>query len=149
MATTEPVEADIEELKGLPTLYEYSVQLYRQMEEESSYESLGPLYNNQEGLVYEGFLTHLVRDLNLPTPYFSKIRKELLRMECVVQLRRGGSTSPSRWLLVTPPTPELFRKMVARNTPGGTIQMLEQQIRALTARVNTLEQLVGVKDLGI
>ena len=60
-------------------------------------------------VVYEGFLTKLVKDeCNLPTPYYTAIRRKLLDMGCIRQLRRGGSSSPSQWELLREPTADLW-----------------------------------------
>ncbi len=129
--------ADDVEQVVLPTIYEYSIQTYQAMEEQASTESLGPAHGDEEGLVYDGHTTKLIRDLGLPTPYYTKVLKELKRMDCIRQLRRGGSTTTSRWLLMQEPTVELFTKMQASNKPGGSrLDVLEQQVRDLRKRLD-------------
>ncbi len=121
----------------LPTIYEYSVQTYEEMVEQASTEGLGSAYGDEEGLVYDGHTTKLIRDLGLPTPYYTKVLKELKRMDCIRQLRRGGSTTTSRWLLMQEPTVDLFTKMQASNKPGGSrMDILEQQMRDIRDRLN-------------
>ncbi len=125
---------------ALPTIYEYSIQTYQAMTEQASDELLGPAYGDEEGLVYDGFTTKLIKDLGLPTPYYTKVLKELQRMDCIRQLRRGGSTTTSRWLLMQDPTPELFTKMQPSRKPGGSrLDILEQRFRDLNDRVTALE----------
>lgn len=129
-----------EDQVALPTIYEYSIQTYQAMTEQASSESLGAAYGEEEGLVYDGFTTRLIRELGLPTPYYTKVFKELVRMDCIRQLRRGGSTTTSRWLLLQAPTAELFTKMQPSNKPGGSrLDVVEQQLRDLRARVSALE----------
>ena len=124
----------------LPTIYEYSIQTYQAMSEQASTEVLGPAHGDEEGLVYDGFTTKLISNLGLPTPYYTKVLKELQRMDCIRQLRRGGSTTTSRWLLMQEPTVELFTKMQASNKPGGSrLDVLEQQMRDLRARITAVE----------
>ncbi len=130
-----------EQQVALPTIYEYSVQTYQAMTEQASQENLGAAYGDEEGLVYDGFTTKLIRDLGLPTPYYTKVLKELQRMDCIRQLRRGGSTTTSRWLLMQDPTVELFQKMQSSRKPGGSrLDVVEQQLRDLRVRVTALER---------
>ena len=125
------------EVEALPTIYDYCVRVYQAMKEEASEETLGAQYGDAEGLVYDGFMTKLIASLNFPVPYYTKILGELKRMDCIRQLRRGGSTTTSRWVLLQEPTVELFVKMPASRKPGGSrIEQLEQQVRDLTNRLN-------------
>jgi hypothetical protein len=130
------------EHERLPALFEYCVQAYQAMSEEASQESLGVGYGEEEGLVYDGFTTKLIRELGLPVPYYTKVFGELQRMDCVRQLRRGGSTTTSRWLLLQAPTPELYLKMPLSKRAGGSrMDTLEQQVRDLNTRVKALEEI--------
>lgn len=135
---SEPVEEEV----SLPTIYEYCIQVYQAMKQEASQESLGPQYGEEEGLVWDGFSTKLISGLNLPVPYYTKVFSELKRMDCVRQLRRGGSTTTSRWLLLQDPSRELFMKMPEQRKPGANrLDRVEQQIRDLNERLMMLEQL--------
>jgi hypothetical protein len=139
----EQVTTELEQA-NLPSIYEYSVQVYQQMKESSSYEVLGSQYGDEEGLVYEGFLTKLIGGMDLPTPYYTKVMKELKRMDCVRQLRRGGSSTTSRWLLMQEPTPDLFRKMgPTKETATGWKGSVEQRLNDLNTRLSRLEPPVG------
>ncbi len=130
---------DVEQVV-LPTIYEYSVEAYQAMMEQASSENLGAAYGDEEGLVYDGFTTKLIADLGLPTPYYSKVLKELQRMDCIRQLRRGGSTTTSRWVLLQAPTVELWTKMAPSRRGGGSrMDVLEQQMRDVRKRLNDLE----------
>lgn len=126
-----------------PILFEYAMQVYSTMEEGATVER--DEETDRTFLVWEGFTTHLITDeLGFPAPYYTKILRKLKEMDCIVQLRRGGSTTPSRWLLVQAPTEELFdeakpAKMTQRQ---GRIATLEQQIRDLSRRVSALEGVV-------
>jgi hypothetical protein len=127
-----------------PILFEYVMQVYSTMEEQASVEKDED--TKRTSLVWEGFMTHLISDeLGFPAPYYTKILRKMKEMDCIVQLRRGGSTTPSRWLLVQAPTEELFdeaqpSKMTQRQ---GRIAALEQQIRDLNRRVSQLEATSG------
>src|SRR5947207_2735468 len=86
----------------LPALFGHCVAVYAAMEK--SARRAGGM------VVYEGMLTRLMAGppLMLSTPYYTKIRRELLRMGCIRQLKRGGGNSASQWELCTPPTEELY-----------------------------------------
>jgi hypothetical protein len=95
-------------------------------------------------LIWTGFMTHVIRnDLNLSVPYYSQILKALKRMGCVEQLRRGGSSTPSQWLLVREPTEELFESSPMRVTTRTTrLDAVEQQCHDLSERIDMIEALL-------
>lgn len=127
----------MEELR-IPALFEHCLTVYAAMEEQGS---LGPIrsMDNQEGLVYEGFLTHLItEEAHLSLPYYTKVTGKLKAMGCIQQLRRGGSSSPSRWLLHHQPTMELYDE--TDDAPGkkqrtDRLDTLEQQLRDINDRL--------------
>lgn len=95
-------------------------------------------------IVYEGFLTQLVTgQLNLSVPYFTSIRKTLINMGCIRQLRRGGGTAPSQWEMIMEPTPEAFLVQRPKREPKkDRYSALEDQIRALGTRITELEDTI-------
>lgn len=117
-------------------IYTHCVTVYEAMMEEA--EEL------PEGKVYEGFTTRLFRRLGLGVPHYSMVMTELKRMQCVHQLKRGGGSAPSIWLLLQPPSEEMFSALpdTTRHALGGRQVQLrfEQQIRDLTERMNNLER---------
>ena len=124
----------------VPALFEQCLQLYEAMTDEAS---MQPTHHGEveEGLVYEGFLTHLVTDsdkLNYSNPYYTKLTQRLKGMDCIRQLKRGGSTTMSRWLLVQPPTLEHFKDVATqkKTRPSGWRDSVDQQIRALSERLD-------------
>lgn len=141
MATDQPVNGEEEQL---PVAYEYCVRVYEAMTNEASLEELGTGYGDEEGMVWDGFTTKLIRDLGLPVPYYTKILGELQRMDCIRQLRRGGSTTTSRWLLLQEPTPELFLNSIQRKRQATSWrEIVEQQIRDLTRQVGEMQDIVN------
>jgi hypothetical protein len=104
-------------------------------------------------IVWEGFLTQLMRDLELSVPYYSTIRSALIDMGCMRQLRRGGGTSPSQWELLKEPTLELWGKMQESDPNAKTrgvnasinaasktdVKHVRQMCLDLQDRVDTLE----------
>jgi hypothetical protein len=123
---------DIEEAP-LPAIFGHCEKVYDLMRQQAQ-------AVEREGVrivVWEGFLTQLIGvQLNLPTPYYTSVKNNLVRMECVRQLQRGGGNSPSQWELVKRPTPTLFREKapkrsqrdLALETMRGQISDLRQQV---------------------
>jgi hypothetical protein len=87
--------------------------------------------------VYEGHLTRLFSDLGIANPYYSKIRDALVAQGCIDQLRRGGGSALSKWIVVKPPEEETFRSfMEMKRRPQGKTNILEQQVSGLRGMVN-------------
>ena len=123
----------------VPALFEQCLELYEAMSDRAT---MAPLQygETEEGLVYEGFLTHLITDsdkLNYSNPYYSKLTKRLKDMDCMRQLTRGGSTKMSRWLMIQPPTLKHFQNVATQKTtrPSGWRDSVDQQIRDLSERL--------------
>jgi len=123
-------------LEKIPVLYEHCLNTYNLMAAQATMQD----EQGEDILIYEGFLTHLFREeLHLSIPYYSTVTKKLKNMGCIQQVRRGGSTTPSRWVIIKPPTLEAFRTEVAAKkakTPK------EQNISDLNRRVGDLETTV-------
>lgn len=120
----------------VPVMFEHCTAVYRAMANEAQ--------TIDGHLVWEGFLTTLINDkLNFATPYYTSIRKELTRMACIRQLRRGGSTTPSQWELLGEPTVDLYMHSPQRRSDKQTILgSIDQRVVDLTRRVDTLERLL-------
>lgn len=124
----------------LSVMYEHCTRAYDLMKVEAK-----PEPGSKKGyMVWEGFMTHLINDqMKMSTPYYSSILNHLKRMGCIQQLRRGGSSTPSQWLLITSPTPELFRHSTEKTSRSAIkLDGMEQRIVDLTRRVSTLETLL-------
>src|SRR5690242_10755198 len=64
-----------------------------------------PTEDNAGMIVYTGYLTKLVtQQLRFSVPYYTSLRHHLARMGCIKQLKRGGGSAPSEWLLIKEPT---------------------------------------------
>jgi hypothetical protein len=99
-------------------------------------------------VVYEGMLTALVTEtIGLPVPYYTAVRRKLLDMGCVRQLRRGGGTAPSQWELIKEPTADLWAEAPPLKTPpiGIDVQML-QMFSSMDKRMGRVEQALGIRD---
>lgn len=133
---------NVEEEPPLPAIFGHCQTVYdlmRQQAEVREVEGEGRI------VVWEGFLTRLLgQELNLPTPYYTSVRTNLVRMGCVKQLQRGGGNSPSQWELITRPTAPLFReKAPKRNQRDLEMENLRGQITDLRDRQGKLEKMFG------
>lgn len=135
------------EQEALPAIYEHCQNVYRQMESEAKLhasEYKDETFPNAK-LVWEGHLTKLFNRLHLSVPYYTSVTRELKRMGCIKQLRRGGGNSPSQWLIMTEPTEELFLSDSEGNASGERLRkndrmgMLEQQVRDMAKRQTKIE----------
>lgn len=143
--------AEAEEEEVVPALYNHCVAVYQAMHEQASVSPLEPLNDeSEEALVYEGFLTRLVtNDVGLAIPYYTKVTNELKRMGCIAQLRRGGSSTPSRWQLLTEPDFEVFKETssyekkksyVLEAERKSRLEIVEDQVAQAVARANSADQ---------
>ena len=122
----------------VPALFEQCLDLYEAMSEIATIAPIRP-DSDETGLVYEGFLTRLITDdLHLSNPYYTKLTQRLKAMDCIRQLKRGGSTAKSKWLLVQSPTFENFQNVATKKTtrPAGWRDSVDQQIRDLSERLS-------------
>jgi len=140
--TAEPKgESAVVDPTVIPALYEHAVRVYNAMLKGAKTEDI--LNGQAEAMVYEGHLTKLFRSLHLPVPYYVSIKNQLAGMKCIEQLRRGGGTTPSKWILWGPPDLEawkVYRPTKARR--GNATQMQAGQIKDLHDRVTKLEGIV-------
>lgn len=113
-------------------LFEHCLNVYKAM-----FETSVP-YLDTPYRMYDGFSTHLVKRLNLSVPYYTKCFRALRAMDCIRQIRRGGSTTTSQWLLLRPPDVPLFEAHV----PATKQDMQGQQLRDLRQRVQELEDFI-------
>lgn len=132
-----------EEQDVLPAIFEHCVNVYKRMESEARLHpsEYGDKTFPNGSLIWEGHLTKLFASLHLSVPYYTSVTRELKRMGCVAQKRRGGGNAPSQWIILTEPTEELFRQDDDRSTRSlaakraGKIGMLEQQVKDLSRTV--------------
>jgi hypothetical protein len=126
-----------------PALFERCVTVYQAMLHDAKVvEEAGV-----EIVVWEGFPTTMLRDeLKFSTPYYTSIFRALRRMGCARQLRRGGSSTPSQWMLIHEPTPELFNDTKVDEPSAQEVRfaILEQANRDLLRRVERLEAATGL-----
>jgi ribosomal protein S15P/S13E len=121
----------------------YKAMLERAEEEPTEFEDTeGDPHENIRN-VYTGHLTSLFGELQKPAPYYTSIMTALKAMGCVEQLRRGGGSAPSKWIMQHPPTEEGYMAFINNRStkkPHGKVEMLEQQVKNLMGRVQHIEE---------
>jgi hypothetical protein len=99
--------------------------------------------SDRHALVYEGFLTKMFRELELPTPYYTHVMRRLVAMGCAQQLSRGGGGSPSRWELLADPDIEMFDAAEAEEKKQPSrLEQLEKNFVVLSNRVADQDELL-------
>jgi hypothetical protein len=137
--------------EGMPAQFDHCMRVYAMMDSESRTEEVD---GNPEGMsverkVWEGHTTRIFNDLRLSTPYYTSVMAHLKRMGCVEQLRRGGGSATSLWLLIREPTLDLYEKKgsghVNPTTLTGRTAENERNIRELNRKMDIILQHLGVK----
>lgn len=116
----------------LPAIFEHACNVYKKMEEDAKL--IGDPDDGQF-LIWEGHLTKLFAQLHLSVPYYTSVTRELKRMSCIRQRRRGGGNAASQWELLREPTEELYRDESTRTSgissrKGSKLEMLETRLIA-------------------
>lgn len=131
-----------------PALYRHCKMIYDKMMERAHEET----HEDGSMIVYVGFLTHLIQELSLSSPYYTFGTQALKKMGCIRQLSRGGGRAQSRWELIRSPTEDLFLlanpddASKAQLGRQGSNAMLQAQIKDLNNRVNVLEEFMGANN---
>jgi hypothetical protein len=135
-----------------PALFDHAKRVYEEMLSRAHKEAAGePCEDDRDPIVvdiYEGHLTRLFADLNIPNPYYTKIINALKDQNCITQLRRGGGVAMSRWCMLEPPTEESFKRITERKRPTkGKQAILEQRVNDLTRVLsNVIDDVDRIKD---
>jgi hypothetical protein len=146
----------------------YVHQFYQELEKRAKLETV----QNVEVLIFRGKLSDVFESLSISNKYYSRIRKILLKYDCVQYLERGTRSYDSTLLLNHAPPPiEKFSEedLTDRTGPDTVTEMarrlaeLEQEVavlgglrdklggiditealRNLESRVRSLEQIEGI-----
>jgi hypothetical protein len=130
-----------------PKLFEHVLRVFAEMRRHAVPQMTPDAGEESHVLVYEGYLTHLFRDLGLPTPYYSSVMDRLKVMGCVRQLSRGGGSSPSRWELLQDPDFEDFQAAEDSNKKAPSRQeQLERYQAVMDRRLQKVERMLGVRE---
>jgi hypothetical protein len=132
MSSTEPQE-DL----GKSAILKHCEKVYAAMLEKSEPHT----YKDEEVQRYVGFTTQLFEEVGLATPYYTSVMNALKKMECCVQAKRGGGGSPSVWILLRPPTEELFmeKEHLISSRVGNVEERMNQKFNDLNKRLSSLE----------
>lgn len=123
-----------------PKLFSHACRVFEEMHKQSKPQKIADGGTERHALVYEGFMTQLFRDLNLSTPYYSKILRRLQRMGCIIQLSRGGGNAPSRWELLKEPERDAFDDAEnARRRIPTRLGQVEQRVVDINRRLQEVE----------
>jgi hypothetical protein len=126
-----------------PALFEHSLRVYNAMLQESrAVEEAGV-----HMIVWEGFPTKLImKQLDMSTPYYTYTLRALQAMNCIKQLRRGGSSTKSQWELICEPTLDAYLEANAKEPTVSEVRFdaLEQMARDLTRRLERVEVATGM-----
>jgi hypothetical protein len=128
-----------------PALYDHIKRTYDKMIQTAEVREVEEGGKIIEVVVWEGHLTHLITDLNLSTPYYTKVTRAMKEMGVARQLRRGGSTGLSQWELIKAPTEELLEKIgsgenLRKKRAQTRLEQMEEQLRQQNARILKLER---------
>lgn len=147
--------ADDEKVKPTPALYDHIKRTYNAMLREAESR---PADDGLSMVVWEGHLTHLImHQLNLSSPYYTKVTRALRAMGCIRQLRRGGSTGQSLWELIKEPEEASLIALLVPDADGNTgisgnqkgqaagsnatiLQQIQQQITDMNTRLLVIEK---------
>lgn len=122
--------------KPLRAIFRHTIRFYDALADEATVE---------EGLtVYRGHPTAVATDkLELPLPYYSKMREILITVGSVKQIKRGSGKTESVWVLVRAPTEDDFSGVDhAANKTSAEFRLYQLATDAAIARIQ--EQLGGL-----
>jgi len=119
-------------------MFEHACNVYKEMVVQSEIDP-------ELGLrVYDGHLTNLFKKLRLAVPYYTDIRNRLISIGCIEQLRRGGGSATSRWVLWKEPDLDEWKLSSSRRPGrGNTMTVLQQQMKDMMAMMRQLEMRVS------
>jgi hypothetical protein len=139
---TEP-QGSVKALK-MPALFLHCQRVYETMDAQARPAMVEGDFVN----MYEGYTTKLCQSLGLATPHYTAVFDRLKTMGCVIQYKRGGGGQKSQWMLMWPPTVELWEKHNLKGMGNAVAHKqrdaLQQQVMDLNARVGKLEQAVDL-----
>ena len=117
-----------------PALFEHVSTIYNAMAE-------GAEEDKDGNKIWTGFATHLFKEYDLSVPYYTQVMRMLQAMDCLRQLRRGGGTAPSKWLLNQEPSMELFDAacQIPGAYRGSKAAQTDQMLRDLSNRLAAVE----------
>jgi hypothetical protein len=125
------------------TVFAQTRAFYRELEKRSE-------VNENDELIYTGFITQLPQVLGISPSMYHKLRSILIQSDCIVFMKRGGRGEPSTIQLLQPPTEDGVESALKDLTyrPGAArVRDMEERLARLegwresTANVNIAETL--------
>lgn len=132
-------------MEDTPALFDHCNKVYSAMLEGAEEHESGNLH------IWEGYLTHLFKDIGYGIPRYSRIVGMMQQMGCIEQIERGAGNKPSRWYLHKAPSLGDFEFAKSKETDRANRPTpIEQRVKDLInlvsehqGRIDTLEQLVS------
>src|SRR5438552_16082227 len=116
------------EAEALPTFFGHAIKVYSMLEREA----VGVV--REDGTIvrqWTGFFTHTIKDAGFSSAYYSRIKPLLIELGCVTQVRRGGGTAPTVFILNHPPVVDDFHQFETRRHKRVRVVDLAQRLGAL------------------
>lgn len=128
-----------------PALYNHCEQIWEALIKTAKPTEI----DGQHVAIWTGFMTKLFEEEHFSVPYYTSVTSALKNMGCIRQLRRGGGSSPSEWMLIHAPTYDLYKAF--EGTPSlrsGVVskrnQAIEQALRDLNRRLTVVEEYLNI-----
>lgn len=112
------------ESKAPPAIWLHVRKVYDAMEAQSA--MLDVSRPEDTPRLYEGFTSHLFRELGIAVPNYGPVLDLLREMGCITQERRGGGPSPSVWRLWKKPTLADF-ELAHKTMPQVQVKVRKEQ----------------------
>jgi len=126
------------------SLYEHTKAVYDSMLDQAT-------KNEREEILFEGYMTHVVKSVGASTKYYSQIRKLLLSPDldpCITIISRGNSSQPSIIQLHHPPSDEwenISRGDLTASAGDATLRL--QELEARIERLQAWRESIGEVNL--
>lgn len=139
------------EIEQMPAKWTHCVKVYERMKSETKLEEVEG--TNKTLNVWTGFTTKMFAELGVPQPYYGDILHILKEMGCLQQVRRGGRTTPSQWVVFdTEPTSGEYQRVRPQgvNTrKRAEVEHLEQQVRDLRKALGNIDIPQALADIAL
>lgn len=118
----------------VPALLSHCQKIYAAMHAQS--------FEDSEGVIHwQGHLTKLFEELGFGVPRYTRITSMMREMGCIVQIQKGSAGYPGDWILVSPPTLDLYESVKERQHQAK-ISKEQQEAEAhaddVTQRINDI-----------
>lgn len=123
-------------------IFHQVVEFYDAMHRHSVVEKYGP--EQVEMRVFRGYVTSVLREIDLPTTLYSKLKQRLEKLECTFPLERGANGVPSVVALLKHPRDADWARSKTRAPNGLTENLTRGEVVArLSQSVEDIRQQIG------